>query len=61
MRSLMMVTVMVLMLAAATSGARAGGELNTFASGGWSPNSEWLALNWPDRKELFISSVRAQQ
>ena len=24
----------------------------------WSPNSEWLALNWPDREQLFIISLK---
>jgi hypothetical protein len=27
----------------------------------WSPDSEWLALNWPERDELFIISVKSAE
>jgi len=44
---------------ASVAGARGNGRLNTFPGGGWSPNGEWIALNIPERKELYIVSAKS--
>lgn len=49
-------TLPVLLLLAA--GARGNGQLSTFPGGGWSPNGEWIALNIPEHKELYVVPIR---
>lgn len=55
------VVVAIFLAGHAAYAASANGGLDTFLGVGWSPDSEWLALNWPDRNELFFISLKTKR
>ncbi len=61
LRALRLPVAVVAAIFLASHAASANGGLDTFSGVGWSPDSEWLGFNWPEKNELFFISLKTKR